>query len=290
MFSITVISEWVIENREILSIAAAVITIFGGIVGIVKYLPQIIRFLRAVSRTIQEGVEKLRGGKKIESFWRDFLKSPLVVVIPPRDVDEEIFGTQSWDYAGKDDLFDELEDIFGRIDRDRTFADNLQQQQQNANIISVSGPIPNDVTAYLLNQPEVVYRFRELPSGKTGHEIVGESESNGKFVFTPEYSTQQENIERDYGIITFAENPYNRDYDIICVCGGFGQATYAGFQLLSDRESLSHIQENTEEYFQIIYTVNIDNQGTAGQPHLIDQHPDPEIQQRTLVQLYDQQA
>jgi hypothetical protein len=283
-----VIWEWVIENREILSIAAAFITISGGSVGIVKYLPQIIRFLRAASRIIQEGVEKIRRGKKIEVFWRDFLKGPLVVVIPPRDADEEIFGTQSWDYAGKDDLFDELEDIFGRIDRDRSFADNLQQQEHNANIISVGGPIPNDVTAYLLNQPEVVYRFREQSSGKIGHKIVGESELNGELVFTPEYSTQQENIERDYGIITFVENPYNRDYDIICVCGGFGQGTYAGFQLLSDQDALSYIQENTGEYFQIIYTVKIDNQGTAGQPYLIDQHPDPEIQQRTLVQLYDQ--
>lgn len=280
------ISEWIIEYRSILSVLAAVITILGAFFGVVRNLQQLIRFFRTLTQVIRDGFEKLRSSKKLETFWQNFIEDSLVVVLPPEDIDDEIFGTQSWDYKGKDDFLEDLEYTFGKIDRTRIFADSLQQQDQNANIISVGGPIPNDVTAYLLDQPEIVYQFRQLDSGKISHEIAGRPYDDEEITFSPVYSKELGHVTQDYGIITFAENPYNHAYDIVSVCGGFGQGTYAGFHLLTDADVLDYFLEFDAEYFQVIYTVTIDGQGIPGQPYLVDHHPDSDVRKKTITQLY----
>lgn len=289
--------ELILNNRTILYVISSLVAILGTI----RYLPQLVRFLRVLGHVIVQGKNKLRLGREIELFWRDFVKQPLVVVIPPRDIDDEITGTQSFDYLGKDHLIDELTDVFGLIERRRVFADDINENEMSSNIISVAGPIPNMVTGLLLTQPEIAYRFRAKssdgsgPTGRNeqeqgevrfGHEIVKARSDDAEILVEPVYSTKTETISRDYGIITFAKNPYDDSYDIVNVAGGFGHGTHAGFKLLTNSETLRYLRKHGEKYFQVIYTVKLDSEGNIGQPYLLDRHPDPDIRQETLVKLY----
>jgi len=95
-------------------------------------------------------------------------------------------------------------------------------------------------------------------------------------------------VKRDFGIITKMKNPHNIHRDAITVCGVWGWGTKAGFELLTHEETLQYLTDEGGEYFQVIYTVTIDEQNRTTQPHLIDLHPDDQLRQKTIVSLrYD---
>ncbi|PSP75683.1 hypothetical protein BRC81_14970 [Halobacteriales archaeon QS_1_68_20] len=283
------IHDVLLHYRTELGVVASIITILIAL----KYLKRIVGIGRVLRDGIRDLASKFRRGRYVQSFWEDFVEEGFIVVLPPRDVDDEISGTMSFDYLGKDEMMDELTGVFGPLDsyRERITSDDFDQNDHDLNVLAVAGPKPNHVTRELLyGQPEIVYRFERNESNDVDtpddirHKIVGERDGE-QLEFETEY-TDEGNITRDFGIITWAKSPYNDDKVIVNVAGGFGQGTYAGFQLLRDRDALRYLLKHGGEYFQVVYTVNIGEEGSILGPKLIDQSADDDLRQPTVIKLY----
>jgi hypothetical protein len=201
------------------------------------------------------------------------VKDELVIVLPPAEVDPYIKGQQVFSYMGVMGLLDRLSNYTGKLSRVK--ADKLAESDRRKDILSVTGPIPNILTRYLLQRPEIVYRFED-------HAIVSAKDSSWKIEAIRDMNG---NVQRDYGIITRMKNPYAANRTILIASGCWGWGTQAALRVLAHPESLNYLNKSKLEYFQVICTCDVDLELIGLAPHLLDIHPDTSIKQQTLVEL-----
>lgn len=275
-------------EAEFVAFVAALLTILAMTYKSAVYLKQ---KRKIIIRKIQELVLQKVTRQKLRPFWGEFISQNCTLVLPIKDHTQiednpEWIRTMYLDYFSMATLQLELEAAFGSIDISWTQSDTVSQQQLNHNLISVAGPQPNRVTATLLEQPEIVYRFPENSDNTTVGDYIGQIVSvglNHERTYQPE--TQDGDVVRDVGVITKMRNPYNTEKDAVFACGIWGWGTLAGFKLLTDETTINYLSDEGGEYFQVIYTVEIDEEGQMTEPHLLDLHPDETIQEDTIVSL-----
>lgn len=268
---------------RLLQIAASIVTLVGGAWAFVQLIPVVVSEIQDVRSFASRVYMNHRHKKLLKWFWTDYLNDEFIVVIPQKDIDELVEGTQYLDFLGKDVLLENLRSNFGPLEHKIRPVQKVVQDDYEHDIISIAGPIPNDVTAEILDSPEIVYKFREAGDSYS-HNIVGES-PDGEVDLFPMLQGQ-DNVQVDFGIITKTRDARN-ETTLISVAGGFGWGTYAGCELLTDLETLQYIKEKEIEYFQAVYAVRVDEVGNIRTPHLLDQHPNDELRRETLVDLSD---
>ncbi len=214
--------------------------------------------------------------RHIRKFFENFEKKGAVLIVPPADVDTIIKGTQICDFLG----LMELQEVFHELgyEMKTVRADDISEEEKRHNLISVSGPIPNAVTKFLLEQNEVKYKF----GGPDGHSIINLKDSNVKF--NP-LKNEKGLITTDFGIITRMKNPYEPNREAIIVCGSYGWGTQAALRLLTDKDSLVYLN-NFGQYFQVICTCGVDEDRIGLKPYLVDLHPNESMRQKTIANLY----
>lgn len=276
-----------LSSVQIVSLTAGVLTILAmgrqAAVTARREGPELVQRVRLAVR------EKL-ARQVLKPFWGSFVRDGCTLVLPTKDhtrSDEqpEWMRTMFLDYFGVAHLLEELNTAFDTPDIAWSRSDAVSREQRARNLISVGGPQPNRVTATLLEQPEIVYRFPEAADAGTAGDYEGRivSTDGSERAFEPE--ERDGDVERDVGIITKMENPYDKRADAIVVCGVWGWGTKAGFELLTQERTLDYLLAEGGDHFQAIYTVEIDEQDRTIQPHLLDLHPDESVRTDTIVSL-----
>lgn len=272
---------------ELVSLLAGIITILAvGTKGIMIAKRDWPTFVRYIRMTVQEKLTQ----QALRPFWGSFIQEGCTLVLPTKDhtrTDEqpEWMRTMFLDYLGVARLMEELNIVFDETTVSWSQSDEISQELRTQNLISVAGPQPNRITATILNQPEVVYRFPESTDSSSIGDYEGRivAADDTEIEFKPR--EQDGNVIRDVGIITKIRNPYNTDTSAIVACGVWGWGTKAGFELLTDEETLDYLIENGGEYFQVVFTVEIDEHNRTAQPHLLDLHPDKDLRQKTITSI-----
>ena len=218
--------------------------------------------------------------RHLRAFFNNFDREETILIIPPADIDPVLKETQVFDFLGAM----ELQDMFSRLGYKlkRVRADKIAEDELKHNLVSVSGPIPNKVTRFLLNQNEIVYAF----GGSDGHSIINKSNSEKRF---DPWKKDGVYITRDFGMITKMKNPYNPDKDVIIACGSFGWGTQAALRILADPVSLKYLN-SFGQYFQILCTCGVDEDKVGLKPYLVDLCPDDSLRQETIVNLYNKKG
>ena len=134
----------------------------------------------------------------------------------------------------------------------------------------------NRNTRNLLNKSEIIYKF-------DGHTII--NTNNIEHRISPILNAHGV-PDRDYGIITRMKNPYCKHKDIVIACGCWGWGTQAALRILRDPVRLKYLNSINFRYFQIICTVEVDDKLIGLEPSILDIHPEKNIKQNTLVELY----
>lgn len=214
--------------------------------------------------------------RHISNFFKNLKKDETVLIVPPSDVDPIIKGTQVFDFLGIMELHEVFSEMEYKLKKVR--ADNISEEEKRHNLISVSGPIPNAVTKFLLERNEINYAF----GGSDGHSII--SKTNPTLKFDPQ-KNDKGIITNDFGIITRMQNPYNPDKEAIIVCGSYGWGTQAALRILMDKDSLIYLNK-FGQYFQVICTCGVDEDSVGLKPYLVDLHPIESSRQKTIVDLY----
>jgi len=221
---------------------------------------------------------------KIDRHFRKFFKKnkteETVLIVPPSDMDQIIKGTQVCDFLGAMEIQDIFSEFGYKLKKVR--ANKISEEEIKHNLISVSGPIPNVVTKFMLELNEIHYKF----GGSDGHSII--NNINPSHELFPQLN-EKGNVTYDFGIITRMKNPYEPNKDAIIVCGRFGWGTQAALRILMDKESLIYLNK-FGKYFQVICTCGVDGDCVILKSYLIDLHPDESIRQKTIVDLYTRQA
>lgn len=271
----------------------SVITLVSFLAGLLtlleyfRYIPSTAVLLRNPGRLLgvpRTALETYR----FKRFWAPVVSDePVTIVFPASDEDDSREGTQQFDHKGLHSLVDELNSRFRNPQFEFVSDKEVSDADKNRNIICASGPIPNQVTYELLYETGLPYRFDRLTTGKIINSIVSK---DGSVHLEPDTyydeSTAEKKIRRDYGIITRVPNPYNTDKVIVNVAGGFGEGTLAGFQLLTMPAFLSELRDIEGEYFQALYSVSVDRDGTIKTPSLLTENArsvDPDVLERNGI-------
>jgi hypothetical protein len=226
---------------------------------------------------LPHGLVRLRKHLKVDrhvrKFWRKTLSGGVTLVLPPRENDPQISGQQIHSYIGLLEFLEGIQELHPAYTRAR--ADVITESDLRRVLLSVTGPIPNRVTQHLLARPEVHYTFDD-------HTIV--SRGAGGLSFAPEMRTS-DFPSRDYGIITRMKNPYDDTKDAVIACGCWGWGTQAVLRSLVDPSCLQKLNSVKARYVQAVCTCEIDDNGVAQRPILLDIHPDPSMRVSTIVEL-----
>jgi hypothetical protein len=246
-----------------------------------RYVNEIIQHVRAFEDAGWKGespidVWSLAQQGRQERFFETFAEDELLIVLPPHDVDRDVEATAIHQFFGVMDLHEALARQNYTVKRER--ADRLGADELRSPLISVGGPIPNKVSKFLFEQPEIIFRF----GGSGGHSIVSTRDPD----FNVEANRREKEVSRDYGILTRMKNPYNKDRDAIVAAGVFGWGTQAALRILTDSESLEHLG-GIGQHFQVICTCRVDEDGIGTDPQLLDLIQDPSLRLQTITQLYD---
>ena len=189
---------------QLTSLIAAILTILviGG-QGIVNAKQKGPRVVNRVRSFLWEAITR----RTLRPFWGPFIRDGGTLILPTKDhTDVESqpvwMRTMFLDYFGAAHLLEELNTAFDTTNIGWTQSDTISQEQRNQNLISVAGPQPNQITATLLQQPEIVYQFpRSDQTSKTAdYQGFITSEISSDTVFEP--MEQNGSIYRDFGVIT----------------------------------------------------------------------------------------
>lgn len=280
-----------LSTIQVVSLLAAILTILAfGIKGVLITKREWAKLQRILQMALREKLTE----NALRPLWGPLMRGGCTLVLPTKDparVEEqpEWVRTMFLDYLGAAHLMQELNIAFDTMNVSWVQSDNVSQPERSKNLISVGGPQPNQITATILRQPEVIYRFPESTDSDSPGNYIGKitSQKSSEKVF--ESKKEGENVVRDVGIITKIRNPYNRDEDAIAACGVWGWGVKAGFELLTDEDTLDYLIKEGGEYFQAIYTVDIDEHNQTTEPYLLDLHPDEQLREKTIVPIsYDE--
>ena len=210
-----------------------------------------------------------------DRFFETFAEDEVLIVLPPTFPEKVVPETTIHAFFGVMELQDALNRQNYQVRRER--ADRVGNDALNSPVISVTGPVTSRVSKFLLEQPEIVYRF----GGPDGHAIINTKDEK----VLVEAKRNGGTVARDYGILTRMRNPYNKERDAIVAAGCFGWGTQAALRVLTDPESLDFLGK-VAQHFQVICTCLIDEDQVGTEPQLLDLIQDPSLRQETVVSLY----
>lgn len=266
----------------LVSVVAAVLTILEYL----KYLPDVLVLLRSPSKltTIHNSIIETYYLKK---FWKPLVSGEKVVVVfPAKDLDDHREDTTKFDHQGLQQLLDELKSNFRNLEIEPVPDDQFGNEHQNYDIISVAGPIPNRVSDQLLYGTSVRFTFDKLQTGKIINTVVS---VDGEVTLEPDTHYDDTAGEvvctKDYGIITRAKSPFNKDKEIINVAGGYGEGTLAGCQLLQTPSILATLDREGGRHFQALYGAKISENGVVTQPYLLHKSPEWKFEIDPIISL-----
>jgi len=235
--------------------------------------------LDALKWLMPHGIIKLKhcyNDRHLRKFFKKLSREETIFVVPPVDVDPELKGTQVFDFLGLMDLQNTFNKLGYKFKIARS--DKISEDELRHNLISVGGPISNEVTKFLLEQGELIYTgtYSTEPPKRFIY-----SKEDPKLKFEPSRNDKGL-ITRDYGLITRMRNPYNRSKDVIVACGCYGWGTQAAIRILKDVGSLSYLNR-AGQWFQVVCYCDIDENKVGTEPCLLDLLPN--IHQKNLEKL-----
>lgn len=241
------------------------------------------QFLKLALAAFPRGLDRIRRSRHLVVFWKRWLSDGMIAVVPPQDVDAVLKGTQVFDFLGLKGLDDELRAISATPLK--WIRSDLFLGEPSSHILVASGPIPNRIAYFLLEQstfPRYHFDLENLDRARR-NDIV--SRADPGFRLSPVRSGDR--ILRDYGMISVLPNAYDKSGRRIAVlaCGGWGWGTYTALSLLAEREALKTMTRYKDHYFQILCTCEVDEYGRAMRLFLLDEHPDPSIRRATALKL-----
>lgn len=251
-----------------ISFIAAAITILDYL----RYIPDIITIIKNPSELIRIP-KNIIESYRFRRFWRQFVSDgPIVVVFPAKDLDDHREGTTKFDHQGLQKLLDRLNSEFRNIETKPIPDDQFGNEHKRHNIISVAGPIPNDISYDVLYNNNVEYHFEQIQTGKIINTIVSKE---GNVELEPDtcYDKNDDEVKctKDYGIITRMRSPYDNNKEIINIAGGYGEGTLAGCELLQNPSVLYKLENEGGRYFQALYSVSIEGDGVITTPQLLSE-------------------
>lgn len=254
--------------------AVAAVTILAALLTILGYLPSIISFLRNPT-TYLNPRELLRDIYWVRRFWTPIVTNgEFLIVFPDREKKPSIPGIISYDVKSINILLRELSEKFSSVEHQSVTDVEFGSEHKHQHMIVVAGPVSNNLTRDLLQTNDLPYAF-EQDGEELSATIVPRADDEDPYApdtiqsdtgAVPEVST-------DYGIITRIESPYDTDFIILNVAGGFGQGTFSGFELLTDPDALARFCHEGGDEFQALYKVPVDRQGVIQTPEIINIEP-----------------
>lgn len=225
-----------------------------------------------------------------EEFWEPIVADgEFVVVLPHHDIEYLRDDKKELDHQGAHELLTEIDSEFDDVEFSFVSSGNFGPSYHSNHIISIAGPAPNDVTYELLYRPGVHYNFERTKTDTVTGTLASTGIGDPSLRLDPEtvYDavSDERRVEFDYGLVTRMPNPYDDEYVVVNVAGGFGEGTWGGTQLLRRRDALEFLIQQECEFFQAVYATSVDRTGEPKSTHFLDCHPDSARRRETFVEL-----
>lgn len=217
-------------------------------------------FLAGVSRSLV-GMYRRR---RAHGFWRRFGNGALHVVVAPFRGDSQVKWEPSGLYGTGDMVaLHELQTTMATLRRpvfDVVFEEGIGRNDKRDNLILIGGPDANPITREILDGVGRLHRlglrFRKRWFSPTTLLDLREGKT-----LAPRWERSTLNRKNeavvDYGIIVFAENPFDDRRRVLVVAGVYGYATLAGVMLLNDPAFLDDPVVRSGLPFECLYEAEV---------------------------------
>ncbi|NUW39049.1 hypothetical protein [Nonomuraea rhodomycinica] len=217
-------------------------------------------FLAGVSR----GLVRHYRNRVANSFWRRLGDGGVRVVIAPHRRRSHVAWEPSGLYgAGDVEALAELQRIRAVLHLPLArpvYGADIGRNDIHGNLILIGGPDVNQVTRDALDGLGRMRRVGLAFQGG-GRTAVRLHDTRNRRTYiakrTPGHFFRRGEVVVDYGIIVFAENPFNPRRRMLIVAGGYGYATLAGLRILDDKRFLAHPVVRSGKPFECLHEVNV---------------------------------
>ena len=266
------------------------VTVTASLISISREVVSLYKIVRKPGLFIDYNID-LPGKLVFWEFWSPLVmaEGELTIVYPDREKLPEAPGKITHDVKSIIKLITELNSNFGDFEYIEVNDQRFVETYRDNSIVCVSGPIANDISREVLRSLDLPIKFHKQEEimrmlDENQGRSVSQNELDEKGIKdmvvgvddtyeTKKYSDsvpKKPKIKTDWGIITYIPSPYDSEYDIINVAGVFGPGTYGGFELLTSSDKLQQIEKDTDKYFQLVYRVPVDRNGTTRPPKIME--------------------
>lgn len=189
-------------------------------------------------------------------FWSPMMAGGLSIITAGEER-EPVTKSQVFDFLAVNDATTRFRKFLGQemvpFPCDATSTECLSR-----NLLSIGGPISNDISKELMKFPGIRYVFRindspELLGEVEGNDIVDRSDPG--FLLRPEFEDSA--VRQDWAIITKCANPFHSGREAIVVAGCYGWGTWAAVEALLNPKNLALLLARRAHYFQILTSVRV---------------------------------
>lgn len=202
------------------------------------------------------------------AFWQRYALDGITLVVPPREEDEILRGQHGFAYLG---LVLFLQRVAAIIPVSAVVSTEVVKDysaERTRNLLSFTGPIPNEFSALVLQDPRLFYGFND-------HDIL--NRDGPSLHFAAEFKGGDWPTV-DYGLVTCMRSPWAPSKFVLVAAGCFAWGTQAAMRILADDDALTWIYERASgEPFQVICRAEVDAQQNIMNFHLLDCHPNPTL-------------
>lgn len=243
-----------------LAMAASILTLVQAVI-IYRSFAKRLKDFSATNKAFTEVF-----GRFMRSKARIYIACPTYVMSDSKRVFSSMGDTRAASQFFQ--LFKEHE-----IELDHGRADDILERKKKSNIISICGPLGNELSRAILAEfGKTPFEFKEIETPKT------ETESPPKYVIASQNAQWSRSIagevKTDYGMIFCAANPWNEDASVI-VAAGIGEiGTIAAAMYICEHLSemvslLKSRKIDPSRGFQVVVKVNSED-GMLDTPLLAD--------------------
>lgn len=185
-------------------------------------------------------------------FWRPFSRAERLRVVVGKFDEFEAFERSGFVGVGDVEALTELQAIWsdnhlGQL-RERYVGNSASEDLPN-DLILIGGPDANWVTRAVLDQ-----RGGVLELGDPSRHVVSITDNTTGLRYSPAQTGHDH--ETDWGVIKMGPNPWEPTRHVLIIAGAFGIGTWAGPQLLRQKEFLMNPVVRSGQPFECLYKVD----------------------------------
>jgi hypothetical protein len=228
---------------------AAVESILNWIITYV--LPAVILFVIGyVAKSLKDYIVDVH---PLRSYWKEFLKSGCVIVVPKplTGEPEMLFG----DTSAALSIHSFLQTLAKKERFELRWSDKIFRDDLNGNLVLIGGPMSNSITKAFTETLKLPFSFSSQPK----HDIM---DSKGGPIFSPK-ENGPDDYSPDYAIVLKIGNPHNEEKKLVIIAGCHRYGTYIGAKCVTLTRLLKKLEDKSVNVLEIPVIQGVPQMPTA---------------------------